>query len=209
MIAPVKKYVVGLRFNAPVPYYPFRHPGIDLLPVPGQDRTIISPGNGEVSAKFYSIGAGNTVDIDLDNGLSVRLCHLVSPATVSVGERVVEGQPIGTMGATGLFVYPRGFVHLHYVVFANHYRVKVIDPAPYLVGNPSKIDVPALFTQIWHRLPAQGETNYFNKRIDDKSIKDRDDCIRKMTYWYDQVYPKGKYSAVGDERWQREKEKYA
>jgi hypothetical protein len=207
MIAPARQYTVGLRFGAPVPYPPFWHPGIDLLPYPGSDRTLISPDNGLVVARNYSVGAGNLVDINLDNGLACRLCHLVSPAIVSIGQRVTQGQPLGVMGATGLFVYPRGFVHLHYVIFKNHNRVTVIDPAPYLTGDPNKIDISGLFTQIWHRLAAQGEKDYFQRRLDHGSITDRNGMIAAMTKWYNIVYPNGHYSAAGDDEWQKEKVK--
>jgi hypothetical protein len=212
MISPIKEYRVGLLYGARVPYYPFWHPGIDLLPYAGSDRTVYVPHNGVVAAKFYHFGAGNCVDINLDNGLAVRLCHMVNPANVKVGQRVAQGLAIGIMGATGIYIYPRGYVHMHYVVFTNHKRNVTTNPAPYLTSHPTPADLDAqvapLFALIWHRLPAAGEIKYFQKRMAQGSIVGRDDLIAKITYTYD-IYTamEKKKKGTGEDWWQKEKNK--
>lgn len=207
MIAPVKEYIAGLRYGAPVWYYPWKHPGFDLLPLnQSLDPQIISPDNGVVAYVGYSLGAGNICDINLDNGLAVRMCHMKYPASVKTGARINQGDLIGIMGATGTLIIPRGFKHLHYVVFTNHNRNVTTDPAPYLVSNPAPVDlasqVPALFALGWHRLPAAGEILYFQKRLEDKTIVGRDDLVNKITFCYQQQ------KKLGDTWWQTEKAKY-
>jgi len=81
---------------------------------------------------------------------------------------------------------------------------------PHFQYDPNKVDVhiniKSMFRDIWKRTPARGEELYFLKRIELGSIQENGyDISEKMKYWYNLVYPYGKYSWVGDLRWQYEK----
>lgn len=70
----------------------------------------------------------------------------------------------------------------------------------------ASVNVKKLFTNIWKRRPARGEELYFLKRVELGSIKPtRQDISNKIKYYYQIVYPHGKYSWLGDLRWQWEK----
>ena len=62
-----------------------------------------------MTASGYSRSSGNYVYIQHDGRYMTRYLHL-HKRTVKVGERVKQGQTIGTVGATGLATGP----HLHY-----------------------------------------------------------------------------------------------
>ena len=62
----------------------------------------------------WNSGYGNAVVIDHPNGTSTRYAHLQS-ATVEVGQYVVQGDLIGSMGNTGNTHGPTG-CHLHFEV---------------------------------------------------------------------------------------------
>ena len=73
---------------------------------------------------FYT---GGTVTIDHGHGLTTIYSHLASVA-VTVGERVAQGAPIGTIGATGRATGP----HLDWRI--NWFNVR-LDPQLVLSGN--------------------------------------------------------------------------
>ena len=68
--------------------------------------------------------------------------------------------------------------------------------------------VNSLFRSVWGRQPAPGESNYFQARIVHGNVEKERDLIDKMRYWKSIVYPNGRYSLVGDIRWQYEKIKW-
>lgn len=94
--------------------------------------------SGTVTKSTYVAGTyGHYINIDHGNGLSSLVCHLDS-RSVSVGDKVVQGQVIGTVGNTGN-CWPRPTAsnpvagsHLHFEMRLNGNRV---NPELYL-PNP-------------------------------------------------------------------------
>lgn len=101
---------------------PAMHTGIDFRAPSGYPaRTILG---GKVIAAAFNGGYGNCVDVDHGNGVVTRYGHLRTIG-VKVGERLVAGQKIGTVGSTGRSTGP----HLHYEIRVNG---QAIDPMIYL-----------------------------------------------------------------------------
>ena len=102
------------------------HNGIDLV---GEGATldyIIAFGDGVVKISKYSATAGEYVQIDHGNGNYTRYLHMKKGSrTVKVGDKVLNGQVLGYMGATGNVTG----AHLHFDVKVDG---KYVDPAPYL-----------------------------------------------------------------------------
>ena len=105
------------------------HYGIDLV---GEGATldyIIAFADGAVKISKYSATAGEYVQIDHGNGNYTRYLHMKKGSrTVKVGDKVLKGQVLGYMGATGNVTG----AHLHFDVNVNG---KYVDPAPYLEGT--------------------------------------------------------------------------
>ncbi len=83
------------------------HSGIDFAAPTGAKVT--STASGRVTKASWNGGYGRMVEISHGNGLSTRYAHL-SRISVSVGQRVKQGQVIGRVGSTGRSTGP----HLHY-----------------------------------------------------------------------------------------------
>ncbi len=62
---------------------------------------------------------GNTIVIDHGHGILSLYCHLDDFAQISVGDRIAQGNPIGTLGKTG---YASGY-HLHWEMRVNNIQV--------------------------------------------------------------------------------------
>lgn len=105
------------------------HNGIDLV---GEGATldyIIAFGDGVVKISKYSATAGEYVQIDHGNGNYTRYLHMKKGSrTVKTGDKVLQGQVLGYMGATGNVTG----AHLHFDV---NIGGKYVDPAPYLEGT--------------------------------------------------------------------------
>ncbi len=85
------------------------HSGVDVAA--GAGAAVVAPADGVVvlaGPPSFSL-EGNLVIIDHGMGLNSAFLHLAS-STVRVGELVRQGQPIGTVGATGRATGP----HLHW-----------------------------------------------------------------------------------------------
>ncbi len=104
------------------------HNGIDLV---GEGATldyIIAFADGVVKISKYSLTAGEYVQLDHGNGNYTRYLHMKKGSrTVKAGDKVLKGQVLGYMGATGNVTG----AHLHFDVNVNG---KYVDPAPYLEG---------------------------------------------------------------------------
>lgn len=107
------------------------HNGIDLVAkaTDGSSRVdhITAHTGGTVSKVGYEAnGAGNYVYINIGNNVEMAYFHLKDNSIkVKKGEKVKQGQIIGTMGSTGRSTG----AHLHWGIKNNG---KWIDPTPYL-----------------------------------------------------------------------------
>jgi len=84
------------------------HKALDLINAP--KSVVWAPQNGVVVLKERFPLNGNTIVIDHGYGVISMLCHLDSFANIEVGQKVVKGNPVGTIGKTG---YATGY-HLHW-----------------------------------------------------------------------------------------------
>ncbi len=85
------------------------HAGIDIGAASGTPVTSFGP--GVVTRAGPAGGYGNLVVIEHDGGVETRYAHL-STIDVSVGDKIRNGQTLGTVGATGTATGP----HLHFEV---------------------------------------------------------------------------------------------
>jgi murein DD-endopeptidase MepM/ murein hydrolase activator NlpD len=100
------------------------HKGIDLS-THRQGDPIIATADGQVVLVDYDRnGYGNNVIIRHKHGFYTRYAHMRT-FNVQAGQRVQQGQVIGTIGNTGLSTGP----HLHYEV---HIGSDVVDPYRYI-----------------------------------------------------------------------------
>lgn len=102
-----------------------RHTGMDIS-YKSQDNTalpIVAAAAGTVvqaETSGWNGGYGNVVVIDHGNGYMTRYGHN-SKVSVKVGDKVVAGQKIATMGHTGR-VYGMTGIHLHFELIKNGKR---------------------------------------------------------------------------------------
>lgn len=112
---------------------PYFHTGIDLVRKTNRLDTIIAAQKAKVikvvsnvKGRDASKGYGNYIELQHDNNIITKYCHLkYGSIKVKVGQIVSKGQEIGYMGDTG---YTFG-AHLHFQVIQNG---KNVDPLPYL-----------------------------------------------------------------------------
>lgn len=127
----------GNRIN---PFHKARvaHEGVDFAAPRGTE--VYATGNGKIkSIKTNSVletGYGNYIEIDHGFGYVTKYAHL-NNVSVKVGEAVVRGQLIGTVGSTGGSTAP----HVHYEVIKN--KVKV-DPINFIVNGLNHKDYSIL-----------------------------------------------------------------
>ena len=91
----------------------YAHRALDVVNLPGS--VIWAPQDGIVVMKERFAYNGNTVVIDHGFGVVSLFCHLENFAKINVGDRIAQGNPIGTMGKTG---YATGY-HLHWEMRIN------------------------------------------------------------------------------------------
>lgn len=98
------------------------HRGVDIG---GELRaTVVAVLAGTVTASAYQWQNGNYVEIDHGNGIVTKYCHF-SKCLVSKGDFVMQGEPIGLVGSTGVSTAP----HLHFGLLLNG---TFVDPMKYL-----------------------------------------------------------------------------
>lgn len=98
------------------------HTGIDIGASYGS--AVISAESGSVAYVGVMSGYGNVVVVDHGGGLATTYNHL-SAFSVSSGQRVARGTPVGSVGCSGYCTGP----HLHFEVRVNG---SPVDPMPYL-----------------------------------------------------------------------------
>jgi murein DD-endopeptidase MepM/ murein hydrolase activator NlpD len=102
----------GLRFLRPVPgdvaqFLQYSHTGVDLAAPVGS--IVVAAENGSVSKTGWQ-GFGGT-GVCLSHGAGLETCYFhTSTPLVTLGQRVVRGQPIALVGMTGVTTGP----HLHW-----------------------------------------------------------------------------------------------
>jgi murein DD-endopeptidase MepM/ murein hydrolase activator NlpD len=99
----------------------YRHKGIDIAAEKGSD--VMASGEGRVVSTIVQTtpyGAGNYIEIEHEKGYRTKYAHL-GEIKVTRGQKVKQGQIIGTIGTSGGAVSP----HLHYEVSKNG---NLIDP---------------------------------------------------------------------------------
>ena len=104
------------------------HKGIDIATHRTGDPAIATA-DGQVVTAEYAYDFGNYVIIRHKHGYYTRYAHL-QRYTVSVGQRVQQGETIGYIGSTGISTGP----HLHYEV---HIGSDVVDPYRYITIRSS------------------------------------------------------------------------
>lgn len=116
----------GRRID-PFTQRPARHAGIDYSAPYG--TSILASAGGRVRRAGPYGAYGRTVEIDHGDGLVTRYGH-VSRILVRVGDLLLPGQPIATVGSTGRSTGP----HLHFEILRDG---KQVHPELYLTGDES------------------------------------------------------------------------
>ncbi len=98
------------------------HNGADYAAALGTE--VVAIYSGEITFVGAHDILGNMVEIRLDSGYTARYCNLAPISGLRVGERVSQGQVIGTVGNSAILENGEE-PHLHFEVF--HYD-KRIDP---------------------------------------------------------------------------------
>lgn len=123
---PLWDFIMPLKAGIPTSPFGFRdetpHNGLDFAEHWG--AFVYAVQSGVITQAGVLNGYGNTVEIDHGNGVKTLYAHL-SSFPVSVGDRVIQGQIIGTIGNTGFSKGP----HLHIEVRVNDVPK---DPSHYL-----------------------------------------------------------------------------
>lgn len=117
------------------------HLGIDIIAAKG--TPIIAPAAGRVTNVFSDPFYGNNIIISHGtnaDGAKVRTQYKhLTTQIVNVGDTVIRGQQIGTLGRTGLLA--GGILHLHFEVqIEGRLRIMTpVDPNSYWMNGPNNI----------------------------------------------------------------------
>lgn len=104
----------------------YMHRALDLVNAP---RSVVwAPQNGIVVHMGRYIHSGNTVIIDHGCGILSLFFHLDNFADIKAGQKIAQGNPLGTIGKTG---YATGY-HLHWEMRVNNIP---IDPIQWTKQN--------------------------------------------------------------------------
>ncbi len=104
--------------NDPFSGKPTHHDGLDFAGVKGTE--VLGVAGGVVTWSGSRQGYGKLLEIDHGNGYITRYAHN-DDLLVKAGERIIAGQVIATMGATGRASSP----HVHFEVL---YKGKAVNP---------------------------------------------------------------------------------
>ncbi|MCK5632555.1 M23 family metallopeptidase [bacterium] len=104
----------------------YQHKAVDIINTP---KTVIwASQNGIIALKDRFENSGKTVIIDHGWGVMSMYFHLDEFAAITVGQKIFQGNPIGTLGKTG---YASGY-HLHWELRLNNVAV---DPMQWTKTN--------------------------------------------------------------------------
>jgi len=95
----------------------YAHKAVDVINTP--KSVVWAPQEGVVALKERYASSGNTVVIDHGHGVVSMFYHLDDFANIDVGQKVAQGNPIGTIGKTG---HATGY-HLHWEMRVNNVAV--------------------------------------------------------------------------------------
>ncbi|HEV2128752.1 MAG TPA: SH3 domain-containing protein [Thermomicrobiales bacterium] len=102
-------------------FYPYNpdwgcgvHDGIDFA-APAYTPIVAAAAGTVVTAGWCDCGLGYYVEIDHGNGVHTVYGHMAAQPPVSVGQRVSQGETIGSVGSSGLSTGP----HVHFMVQVN------------------------------------------------------------------------------------------
>lgn len=101
----------------------YLHKGFDIAGPVG--LPLVATADGVVVESAFDLGYGNNIVIRHRYGFYTRYAHL-NQVFVREGQRVSQGERIGTLGASGMVSGP----HLHLEVIIGN---EVLDPAPFLM----------------------------------------------------------------------------
>jgi len=112
------------------------HKGIDISTYRTGDP-VVATADGKIVTVSFANDFGNYIIIQHNRGFFTRYAHL-SSFRVYKGQKVEQGQVIGTIGNTGLTTGP----HLHYEI---HLGTDVIDPLQFLnIRNSATVATDAI-----------------------------------------------------------------
>jgi len=103
---PTSGYHLTARFGMAGGLWSSNHTGLDFAAPSG--TPIVAVANGVITKTGYAGAYGNQTIETLEDGTEIWYCHQTSIG-VNVGDRVIGGQQIGTVGSTGNTTGP----HLH------------------------------------------------------------------------------------------------
>ena len=128
MILPVAGEITsnfsGSRMH-PILRYLRAHLGTDIAAPYG--TKIVAPAPARVRSVGWSFGYGLTIELEHTGGVITRFGHCRS-GIVRAGDRVLEGETIGTVGSTGLATGP----HVHFEVLV---RGQQVDPVNFVTAS--------------------------------------------------------------------------
>ncbi|MGH3424793.1 MAG: M23 family metallopeptidase [Nocardioidaceae bacterium] len=125
-VLPVAGYHLTARFGQTSALWSTVHTGLDFAAASG--TPIVAVTGGTVTGTGYAGAYGNRTIVTLDDGTEIWYCHQ-SSISVSTGDHVDPGQPIGYVGSTGNVTGP----HLHLEVRPD--PDTPVDPEPVLASH--------------------------------------------------------------------------
>jgi hypothetical protein len=108
-VLPTIGYRLTARYGA-VGLWSGTHTGLDFAAPSGSP--ILAVANGVITETGYDGAYGNKTVQTLPDGTEIWYCHQ-STIGVSVGEKVVQGEQIGTLGSTGRSTGPHLHIEVH------------------------------------------------------------------------------------------------